>query len=86
MGFNKEKYLKGKFLDMKLFDYDSNYTRNFIVPFEYAYRPDIICQRLYGDVSYQSLISYINRIDNSPEGYYSGRIIKIIKSEYIDSI
>ncbi len=90
MAFNKENYLIGsevKFVDMKqIRSVNENYLLNYVIPLEYAYRPDIICYRLYGDTSYQSAISFINRINDSPEGYYSGRTIKVIDPRYKDVI
>lgn len=86
MAFDKEEYLEGKFIDLRKFRFTEDYLESYIIPFEWAYRPDIICHFYYGDTSYQSLISFINRIDNSPEGYYAGRIIKLLKKEYMDSV
>lgn len=86
MAFTKEDLINNNFLDFSLIDYDSSYFINYEIPLKFAYRPDIISYYLYRDITYQSLLSYINRIDNSPEGYYSGRILKVIDPERINSI
>lgn len=86
MPFNKARYVKNNFIDFSLFNYDSVYYQTYTIPLEFQYRPDVISYMLYGDCSYQTLLSYINRIKNSPEGYYAGRVITIIKPSYIDSI
>lgn len=86
MAFSKVGLIKNNFIDFSLMDYDSSYYINYEIPLKFAHRPDIISYSLYRDVTYQNLLSYINRIDNSPEGYYTGRILKVIDPERINSI
>ena len=57
-----------------------------IIPAEYAYRPDLIAWFLYRDVSMADYIAIINDIDDSPEGFYIGRRLKVLNGDYIGII
>ena len=57
------------------------------IPLEYSYRPDLIASDLYnGDVTMADYIAILNDIDDSPEGFYAGRKLIVLKSEYIEEI
>ena len=49
----------------------------YTIPFSERYRPDIISTKFYGDPTLFWVLVYINGIGDSPEGFYSGRIIRI---------
>ncbi len=53
------------------------------IPIGFKYRPDLISQAFFGTGDLHWILSYINDINNSPEGYYIGRIIKIPSSKRI---
>lgn len=83
--FTVEKYKLGNFVDVsKIKEISNDKYSTYTIPLKYRYRPDLIAWFLYKDISMQNLLSILNDIDNSPEGYYSGREIKIIKQEYKD--
>lgn len=44
-----------------------------------AFRPDLISYAFLGSEKLHWILTYINSIENSPEGYYVGRIIYIPK-------
>jgi hypothetical protein len=86
MAFSKENFLENNFINFDLIEYNNDYLIDYQIPLRFQYRPDVISYDLYRDTTYQILISFLNKIDNSPEGYYAGRILKVIKPERIDSI
>lgn len=60
-------------------DDDTYYT----IPFQHQYRPDLICKQFYGTTSLQWLITYINNISDSPEGYFINRVLRIPNKETV---
>lgn len=88
MSFNREKYVMNNniFLDFKLFSIDENKLTTYKIPIEFSGRPDLISYSLYNDVSYQYYLAYLNSIEDSPEGFYTDRVIKVLKREYIQTI
>jgi hypothetical protein len=47
------------------------------IPLAYRYRPDLIALKIYGSGHLHWILTYINDINDSPEGYYTNRVIKI---------
>lgn len=43
----------------------------------YEFRPDLISQKMYGTTEFHWVLTFINDISNSPEGYTAGRILRI---------
>jgi len=56
------------------------------IPIEYKYRPDLIANAFYGSGDLHWILTYINDINNSPEGYYTGKIIKIPSPKKISEL
>lgn len=50
---------------------------NYTIPLTEQYRPDIIAYKFYGNSSYHWIITLINDIKNTPEGYVVNKVIKI---------
>jgi hypothetical protein len=59
--------------DLFIDETDEYYT----IPFERQFRPDLISQDFYNTTSLSWLITFVNGISDSPEGYYINRIIRI---------
>jgi hypothetical protein len=53
------------------------------IPLARKYRPDLIAQDYYGDVSLYWVLIYANNFNNSPVDFYVSRIIKIPKFESV---
>lgn len=64
----------------------SNTDPYYTIPLKFQYRPDLISQYFYGTTSLQWLITFINNIGDSPEGYYVNRIIRIPDKEKVRSL
>ena len=47
------------------------------IPLNYNYRPDLIARDKYGSERLYWVLAYINNINDSPFGFYTGRVIKI---------
>lgn len=86
MAFNKQKYMNNSFFRLSYFRFSDDKLATYIIPLEFNNRPDLISYSLYGDYSYQPVLSYINNIYETPEGYYAGRVIKVLKREFIESL
>ncbi len=56
------------------------------IPLAFKYRPDLISQEFYGTGDLYWVLTYINDINNSPEGYYTGRVIKIPNPKKISEL
>lgn len=56
---------------------DESYYYSYKIPLVYQYRPDLIAYNLLGSVNLQWVLTYINEIENSPEGYTINRIITV---------
>ncbi len=65
---------------------DPEKCRYYIIPMIYEFRPDLIAYSLYNDVSMADYIAILNDIDNTPDGFYRGRKIRILKEEYKDLV
>lgn len=90
--FDRTKYIKaenGIFLnieEIKKIARDNNKCAVYKIPIHFAYRPDLIAYSLYKDVTMADFLAIINDIDDSPEGFYTDRIIKVLKSDYIGQV
>lgn len=49
----------------------------FTITSEYRYRPDLISYNFYGNTGLDWLLTTVNDINNSPEGYEIGKEIRI---------
>ena len=49
----------------------------YTIPLAFNFRPDLIAQEFYGSGKLYWVINYINDINDSPEGFYTSRVIKI---------
>lgn len=58
---------------------DNLYT----IKLEEQYRPDILATRFYGDPKLFWVLIYVNNIENSPEGFYEGRVIRVPRIERV---
>lgn len=54
-------------------DNDTYYT----IPLIHQYRPDLISYFFYNTTSLQWVLTYVNEINDSPEGYTINRLIRI---------
>jgi hypothetical protein len=53
------------------------------IPLIYNFRPDRIAKQFYGNSRLYWVLVYANNIENSPEGFFSGRKIRVPKPEKI---
>lgn len=53
--------------------FDSYYT----IPLKYQFRPDLISNLFYNTPTLHWAITYVNEIENAPEGYTINRIIRL---------
>lgn len=67
------------FQELLQFDDDILYT----VTLEDQYRPDNIARNFYGDPKLFWVLVYANNIEDSPEGFYTGRVIRIPRVERV---
>lgn len=65
---------------------DSEKCRNYTIPMVYEFRPDLIAYSLYKDVSMAEFLAILNDIDDTPEGFYRGRTIRVLKEEFKDLV
>lgn len=65
---------------------DADKCRWYIIPLIYEFRPDLIAYSLYKDVSMADYLAIINDIDDTPEGFYRGRKIRVLREEYKDLV
>jgi hypothetical protein len=56
------------------------------IPLKYKYRPDLIAYNFYGNNKYYWILTYINDINDSPQGFYTNRIIKVPSSAIIGTL
>ena len=56
------------------------------IPLAYKYRPDLIAKLFYGHGDLHWVLTYINDINDSPEGYYTNRVIKIPSPKKISEL
>lgn len=86
MAFKRTNHESDYFIDINKFNFQKEKLSSYVIPMEFAHRPDLISYELYSDVSYQNMLSYINKIDDSPEGYYSGRVIKFLRRDFLGEV
>lgn len=65
---------------------DADKCRWYIIPLTYEFRPDLIAYSLYKDVSMADYLAIINDINDTPEGFYRGRKIRVLREEYKDLV
>lgn len=53
------------------------------IPLEYQYRPDLIARYFYGTTQLAWVLTLVNDIENSPEGFTSGRILRVPTRERV---
>lgn len=64
---------------------DHEFYKNFLssdmvyytIPIHMQYRPDLIAYKFYKDSSLDWVLTFVNQFDNSPEDYYTDRVILI---------
>ena len=49
----------------------------YTIPIEYVYRPDLIALNFFNDDKLYWVLAFVNDINDSPTGFYQGRVIKI---------
>ena len=88
--FNKYRYkLDDTFINInqiKQTAQDPNKCDNYYIPLTYEFRPDLIANSLYNDVSMAEYLAIINDINDTPDGFYRGRKIRVLKQEYKDTV
>ena len=88
--FNKYRYkLDDTFINInqiKQTAQDPNKCDNYYIPLTYEFRPDLIANSLYNDVSMAEYLAIINDINDTPDGFYSGRKIRVLKQEYKETV
>ena len=55
----------------------------YTIPLEYQYRPDLIAKKFFGNAKLYWVLAYVNEMSDCPEGFYTGRIIRIPTYERI---
>jgi len=58
----------------------------YTIPLAFNFRPDLISNLFYGTGDLHWVITYINDINDSPEGYYTGRVIKVPTPKKVSEI
>lgn len=66
---------------VELFETDNDII--YQIPLEYEFRPDLIARKFFGNPRLDFILTYINRIEDAPEGYYAGRSIRIPRFERV---
>ena len=61
-------------------------SKKYMVSLSDVYRPDLIARKFYGDERFFWILTYVNDIYNSPEGFYVGRIINIPDPSIIGNV
>ena len=88
--FNKYRYkLDDTFINInqiKQTAQDPNKCDNYYIPLTYEFRPDLIANSLYNDVSMAEYLAIINDINDTPDGFYRGRKIRVLKQEYKETV
>lgn len=83
--FNKDlnKWQKGMMIDeiMEMFKTDKDIL--YTIPIEHSYRPDLIANKFFNNSKLFWILVYVNEINDSPEGFYTGRIIRVPRYERI---
>lgn len=86
--FNKYNYkINNTFINItsiKKTAQDPDKCTYYIIPMIYEFRPDLIAYDLYRDVSMSDYIAIVNDIFDTPEGFYRGRKLRVLKPEYKD--
>jgi hypothetical protein len=79
-------WLKG-YMDKKFYDsiYELPY-RQYIISLRTMYRPDLIALAFLNNENLAWVLSIVNDIDDSPEGFYPGRIIKVPLLDKLESL
>ena len=65
---------------------DSDKCKWHDIPLAHEFRPDLIAYSLYKDVSMAEYLAILNDIKDTPEGFYRGRRIRVLKEEYKDLV
>ena len=65
---------------------DADKCRWYFIPITYEFRPDLIAYSLYKDVSMADYLAIINEINDTPDGFYRGRKIRVLREEYKDLV
>lgn len=83
--FDKNKYkLNSTFINIdaiKETAKNPGYCHNYTIPMIYEFRPDLIAYSLYKDVSMAEYLAILNDIDDTPEGFYRGRTIRVLNED-----
>lgn len=53
------------------------------IPLIYNFRPDRIAKQFYGNPKMFWILVYANNIENSPEGFFAGRKIRVPRTERV---
>lgn len=56
------------------------------IPLKFQYRPDRIAANFYGNPRLFWVLVYVNSIEDSPEGFYAGRRIRVPRIERITEV
>jgi hypothetical protein len=64
-----------------LFNFNDNLT--YMIPPEFAYRPDLIAYKFYKDSKLFWILVYVNNFKNSPEDFIVGAVIKVPRFEKV---
>lgn len=73
MGNTQKGFMTQNLGELLRTDRDILYT----IPIDQAYRPDLIANQFYGNPKLFWVIVYANDINNSPEGFYQARVIRV---------
>jgi len=57
-----------------------------IIPTTLEFRPDLYAKIKYGNPNLYYLLVYVNNFKNSPEDFYAGRKIKIVREDYVEGL
>ncbi len=55
----------------------------YTIPINEEFRPDLITRKFYGNPKLYWILVYVNGINDSPEGFYKERIIRVPQYERI---
>lgn len=57
-----------------------------VIPTTLEYRPDLYARIKYGDANLYYILVFANNFKESPQDFYAGRRIKIIREDYVEGL
>lgn len=83
--FNSDlnKWQKGMMIEDSMEVFKSNKDILYEIPLEHNFRPDLIANKFFNNPKLFWILVFVNEISDTPEGFYTGRVIRIPRYEKI---